>query len=114
MINFAVWPHLLLQLRLALAHRRNVVRGSTSVINPFLPTVPTFAVRETDVSRHNGGTSEAPLKPLRDDSALNWSHPLLQLRLALPHLRNVVRGEHKEALIAADCRQQEAAVGRLF
>ena len=32
--------------------------------------VPTFAVRETDVSRHNGGTSGAPLKPLRDDSAL--------------------------------------------
>ena len=32
-------------------------------INPFLPTVPTFAVRETDVSRHNGGTSGAPLNP---------------------------------------------------
>ena len=31
--------------------------------NPFLPTVPTFAVRETDVSRHNGGTLGAPLKP---------------------------------------------------
>ena len=39
-------------------------------INPFLPTVPTFAVRETDVSRHNGGTSGAPLKPFRDDRAL--------------------------------------------
>ena len=39
-------------------------------INPFLPTVPTFPIRETDVSRHNGGTSDAPLKPLRDDSAL--------------------------------------------
>ena len=33
-------------------------------------TVQTFAVRETDVSRHNGGTSGAPFKPLRDDSAL--------------------------------------------
>jgi len=43
----------------------------------FLPTVPTFAVRETDVSRHNGGTSGAPLKPLRDDSALR---PLSSLR----------------------------------
>ena len=31
-----------------------------------MPTVPTFAVRETNVSRHNGGTSGAPLKPLRD------------------------------------------------
>ena len=40
------------------------------IFNLFLPTVPTFAVRETDVSRHNGGTSGAPLKPLRDDSAL--------------------------------------------
>ena len=38
-------------------------------LKPFLLTVPTFAVRETDVSRHNGGTSGAPLKPLRDDSA---------------------------------------------
>ena len=35
-----------------------------------MPTVPTFAVRETDVPQHNGGTSGAPLKPLRDDSAL--------------------------------------------
>ena len=39
-------------------------------LNPFLPTVPTFAERETDDSRHNGGTSGAPLKPLRDESAL--------------------------------------------
>ena len=31
--------------------------------NQFLPTVPTFAVRETDVSWHNGGSSGAPLKP---------------------------------------------------
>ena len=36
----------------------------------FRNQLPTFAVRETDVSRHNGGTSAAPLKPLRDDSAL--------------------------------------------
>ena len=33
------------------------------------PLRSTFAVRETDVSLHNGGTSGAPLKPLRDDSA---------------------------------------------
>ena len=39
-------------------------------LNPFMPTVQTFAVRETDVSRHNGGTSGAPLKPLRVDSVL--------------------------------------------
>ena len=48
-------------------------------INPFLPTVPTFAVRETDVSRHNGGTSGAPLKPLRDDSALRALSSLIVL-----------------------------------
>ena len=36
----------------------------------FRNQVPTFAVRETDVSRHNGGTSGAPLQPLRDDSVL--------------------------------------------
>ena len=40
------------------------------MFNQFLTTVTTFAVRETDVSRHNGGTSGAHLKPLRDDSAL--------------------------------------------
>ena len=39
-------------------------------LNPFMPTVQTFTVRETSVSRHNGGTSGAPLKPLRDDSAM--------------------------------------------
>ena len=45
-----------------------------------MPTVPTFAVRETDVSRHNGGTSGAPLKPLRDDSALRALSSLGGLR----------------------------------
>ena len=45
--------------------------------NQFLSTVQTFAVRETDVSRHNGGTSGDTLKPLRDDSALR---PLSSLR----------------------------------
>ena len=43
-------------------------------LSPFMPcpvpTVPTFAVRETYVSRHNGGTSGAPLKTIRDDGAL--------------------------------------------
>ena len=48
--------------------------------NPFLPTVPTFAVRETCVSRHNGGASGAPLKPLRDDSALRALSSLRGLR----------------------------------
>ena len=42
-----------------------------------MPTVLTFSVRETDVSRHNRGTSGAPLKPLRDDSALKQMHSYL-------------------------------------
>ena len=45
-----------------------------------MPTVPTFAVRETDVSRHNGGTSGAPLKPRRDDSVLRALSSLRGLR----------------------------------
>ena len=49
-------------------------------INQFLPTVPTFAVRETDVSRYNVGTSGAPLKPLRDDSVLRALSSLRGLR----------------------------------
>ena len=47
-----------------------------------MPTVHTFAVRETDVSRHNGGTSGALLKPLRDDSALRALSSLRGLRVA--------------------------------
>ena len=48
------------------------------LLNPS--SVPTFAVRETDVSRHNGGTSGALLKPLRDDSALRTLSSLRGLR----------------------------------
>ena len=46
----------------------------------FRNQVSTFAVRETDVSRHNGGTSGAPLKPLRDHSALRALSSLRGLR----------------------------------
>ena len=45
-----------------------------------MPTVPTFAVRETDFSRHNGGISGAPLKPLRVDSVLRALSTLSGLR----------------------------------
>ena len=42
-----------------------------SHINPFMPTVAFNICYPRDcVSRHNGVTSGAPLKPLRDDSAL--------------------------------------------
>ena len=46
-----------------------------SSINPFMPTVPTFAVRETD--------SGAPLKPLRDDSALRALSSLSSVRSSM-------------------------------
>ena len=49
-------------------------------VNPFMPTVPTFADRETNVSRHNLGISGAPLEPLRDDSALRALSSLRGLR----------------------------------
>ena len=57
-----------------------MVSKGTGALNPFMPTVPTFAVRETDVSRHNGGASGAPLKPLRDESALRTLSALGGLR----------------------------------
>ena len=57
-----------------------IIRNSYHHINPFMPTVQTFAVRETDVSWHNGGTSGAPLKALRDDSALRALSCLRGLR----------------------------------
>ena len=46
----------------------------------FRNQVPTFAVRETDVSRHNGCSSGAPLKPSRDNSALRALSSLRGLR----------------------------------
>ena len=57
---------------------RNLSRKSSP--NVFQPTVQTFAVWETDVSRHSEGTSGAPLKPLRDDSALRALSTLRGLR----------------------------------
>ena len=57
-------------------------------ISPFLPTVPTFAVRETDVPRYNEGTSGTPLKPLIDDSALR---PLSSLRVQVSFSSSVSR-----------------------
>ena len=55
--------------------------------NPFMPTVAFNICCPRDcVSRHNGGTSGAPLKPLRDDSALRALFSLRGLRGALnPH-----------------------------
>ena len=67
-------------------------------INPdwkFLPTVPTFAVRETDVSQHNGGTWGAPLKPLREDSALR---ALSSLRGLIGHPRFPHYAERRQSL----------------
>ena len=47
------------------------MNGKTAAINPFMPTVAfNICCPRECVSRHNGGTSGAPLKPLRDDSVL--------------------------------------------
>ena len=47
--------------------------------NPFMPTAGAFNIccPRDCVSRHNGGTSGAPLKPLRVDSALRKHYTLL-------------------------------------
>ena len=49
--------------------------------NPFLSTVPTFAVWETDVFRHNGGNSGAPIMPrdvsLSDSKCWNGGQKLV-------------------------------------
>ena len=65
-----------------------------------MSTIPTFAVRETDVSRHNGDTSGAPLKPLRVDSALivynicpRWQSPVFTLWL---NFSSQIIGGHRE------------------
>ena len=50
-------------------------------INPFMPTGAfNICCRRDCVSQHNGGTSVAPLKPLRDDSALRALSSLRGLR----------------------------------
>ena len=50
-------------------------------VNPLMPTGAFNICCPRDcVSRHNGGTSGAPLKPLRDDSALRALSSLRGLR----------------------------------
>ena len=48
-----------------------LTRSSEKIFNPFMPTVAFNICCPRDcVSLHNGGIPGAPLKPLRDDSAL--------------------------------------------
>ena len=49
-------------------------------INPFMPNGACLSCPRDCVSRHNGGTLGAPLKPLRDDSALRTLSSLRGLR----------------------------------
>ena len=71
----------------------------------IFPTVSTFAVRETDVSRHNGGASLN--LPLRDDSALR----------ALSSLRGS-RGAHEVPPLSRETSVSRTAnvgtVGKIF
>ena len=55
--------------------RQNHIRFSSNActFNPFMPTGAFNICCPRDcVSRHNGGTMGAPLKPLRVDSALRY------------------------------------------
>ena len=65
-------------------------------LNPFMPTVAfnICCVRDC-VSRHNGGTAGAPLKPLRDDSALRATVGINGLRGGGTHL-----GLHDAAILS--------------
>ena len=68
------------------------------LLNLFMPTVVFNICCPRDcVSRHNGGTSGAPLKPLRVDSALRALSTLRGLRGApVSRTANVERtGRHK-------------------
>ena len=58
--------------------------ASLGTINPFMPTV-TFNIccLRDCVSRHNGGTARAALKPLRDDSALRALSSLRAIAVCL-------------------------------
>ena len=54
---------------------------SLLLVNPFMPIVAFNICCPRDcVSRHNGGNAGAPLKPLRDDSALRALSTLRGLR----------------------------------
>ena len=55
-------------------------------VNPFVPTVPTFAVRETASLGIMGETAGAPLKPLRDDSVLRALSSLRGLTVGMNEL----------------------------
>ena len=74
-VVYTLFPLPWLQIQLSRQTTRSDASHETSLTHfcpplRFRNQVPTCDVRETDVSRHNGGTSGAPLKPLRDDSAL--------------------------------------------
>ena len=61
--------------------KNNNVFHSVTTVNPFMPTgVFNICCPRDCVSRHNGGTSGAPLKPLRVDSALRALSSLRGLR----------------------------------
>ena len=62
------------------------------MLNPFLTTVPTFAVRETDVSRHNGDTRGSPTMPR--DVSLSDSKCWNGGQNGLRHTAGIPRYEH--------------------
>jgi len=73
-----------------------------------MPTVPTFAVRETDVSRHNGGTSGVPLKHLRDDSAMRALSSLRGFRGATLMTGNAYEGKDCWRSLCSACEGKKS------
>ena len=74
-----------------------------TLVNPFMPTGAFNICCPRDcVSRHNGGTSGAPLKPLKVDSALRALSSLWDLRgaPAVPQLCRDTQSLGKQMLNA--------------
>ena len=77
--------------------------------NPFMPTVALNICCPRDcVSRHNGGTTGAPLKPLRDDSALRALSSLGQQMLNVTVGKNGLIGPSlcQEALTSRTVKEK--------
>ena len=73
--------NMLKHVMIAMFYRDDSCGVTSAIFNPFMPTVAFNICCPRDcVSRHNGGTSGAPLKPLRDDSALRTLSSLRGLR----------------------------------
>ena len=78
---------------------------TASRINPIMPNGAFNICCPRDcVSRHNGGTSGAPLKPLRVDSALNAPGDIYMASLLLPNHKHCLQKQMKVEHKFSTCR----------